>query len=184
MEGRSRTPISPLNSGTFDVRVTALPVARLLQGMLPRGLVARPRDASTIVIQRVDSKTPGAPLVTRLYDIRDLLEAERDFRASFRNEPGEAAPGDLWSAALSQGQMAEDSDTLIEIIEDTIDPPSWAQFDGPPTAVSSTFYGRLVVCNVPDVQRRVENFLAALRVAASSPSEPETGSSNIAERGR
>jgi hypothetical protein len=94
--------------------------------------------------------------VTRIYDVRDLIDEEFAHRRRADNNPQKPV--------VEQDAV----DALNRILQETIDPTSWRDAGGSVGAIMY-FGGRLIVTQTHDNHDQVLELLAALRLTAAPP---------------
>jgi hypothetical protein len=110
-------------------------------------------------------------LITRMYNIRDLLQpAKHELAAS--PAPLPVAPGSkvIWPekepGRTGRGHRQQEAEEIIELMQSTLAPDSWTDNGG--SGSVGVFRGMLVVSQTFDIHERIEQLLERLRDAERS----------------
>lgn len=119
-----------------------------------------------IIIVGSPARLRGAPRVTRIYDVRDLIdEFWRESRLPTQaTRPAPTINGtNVWNSELTYVQVAEN---FSQLIQDAIDPDSWRE-NGGNIGVIHALGGHLIITQTPTNHRKIVNLLRTLRAGGS-----------------
>lgn len=120
---------------------------------------------NVIVVSTAD-ETPDR-MLTRLYDVRDLVQKQVEWTE--RAAPSVRVPAGVQLSQPPPPSPREQAvEDLVGTIEDSVSRESWKDNGGPIGSIRS-FAGVLVVTNSVEAQAGVERFLEALRQSTRAP---------------
>jgi hypothetical protein len=99
--------------------------------------------------------------ILRLYDVRDLVEADMAMRTD-RKLSGGAATAPATEPASPLERFSESMEQLKGAIQDSIDPESWRENGGTVGSIRD-FNGQLIISQTPAAHEKIARLLAGLR---------------------
>jgi hypothetical protein len=150
------------SDATVGVSLREGPASELLRtvlGDIGRGEIALAYDLEDGVVHVSTKEQLAVRTVTRMYDVRDLVEGVLIRAVAL----GWKSPTDLPEGRVLRPTEQEVADALVRLLQEAIDPTSWRDAGGTIGGVRY-FYGRLIVTQTPENQEAVMGLLGALRM--------------------
>jgi len=121
---------------------------------------------ANVIVVSTEDETP-VRLVTRLYDVRDLVRKHVEW-AGLRDPPVPLIPGAQYVNAPLPAARLQALEDLVSIIEQSVSYESWKDNGGTNGTVRQ-FAGILVITNSAEAHAQIERFLTGLRQSALRP---------------
>ena len=156
-------------STPVTVRAYDVPLYRALRLVLDAATGPVPLDYTVrgnVIVVSTEDETPQR-LVTRLYDVRDLVRKQVEW-AGLHDPPVPLRAGVQYVNTPPPSAHLQALEDLVSVIEESVSYDSWTDNGGTNGRVRQ-FAGILIITNSADAHAQIERFLAGLRKSALSP---------------